>query len=293
LHKEINAADLRKYICSKLLENIDVVVPGLAVSPLEFFNTTYGLDAQNREKIVNPHLSVEQRSPCTFKDYVEAMMHPNTYADNLIVAFSSNELKVSMTVYTCSRTSVFMEVPTEEVWRAEPYGSGNLIHINLINNYDHFQLVMDLKPMDLKPRVRLPEIECIFDEDSKPLPHLHHEPPYFGNTQLPSRKQFYDTCTNLLKPIFPELPQNLHIKYQIEQGADPDFLASLIDSFEFPEFNLVRYRIIAFHFNDGKLVSHTGCIEDLSYGNVKRHFFAQIFEKNSTIAVHSIVLQRC
>jgi hypothetical protein len=340
LHKEINAADLRKYICTRLFENRDLVVPGLGMSPLEFFNTTYGLDAQNREKLVNIYLSVEQRTPCTFEEYVEAMTHPNTYADNLIVAFSSHELKVSMTVFTCSRTSVqksptgienvdslvamgfkvesvkaalrnsatvdealdklisnpsavFVEVPTEDVWREEQYGSHNSIHINLINDYEHFQLVTDLKPMDLKPRVRLPEIKCIFDEDSNPLPHLHHEPHYFGNTQRPSRNKFYVTCTDFLKPISPELPKVLNIRYQIEQGADPEFLASLIGSFEFPEFNMVRYRIIAFHFNDGKLVSHTGCIEDLSYGNVKKRFFAQIFEKNSTSAVHSVVLQRC
>ena len=341
LHKEINAADLRKYICAKLLEKSDVVVPGLGISPLEFFKTTYDPDAQNPEKLVNFHLSVQQRTPCTFEEYVVAMTHPNTYADNLIVAFSSHELKVGMTVYTCSRSSiqklptgvenvdslvamgfkiesvkaalrnsatvdealdklisdqsaVFVEVPTEDVWRAEQYGSHNPNHINLINDYEHFQLVTDLKPMDLKPRVRLPDIKClIYDEDSKPLHHLHHQPPYFGHTQLPSRNQFYETCTEILKPISPELPQDLHIRYQIEQGADPNFLASLIDSFEFPEFNMFRYRIIAFHFNDGKLVSHTGCIKDLSYGNVKKRFFAQILEKNSTSAVHSVVLQRC
>jgi hypothetical protein len=339
LHKEINAADLRKYICAKLLEKRDVV-PGLGMSPLEFFKTTYGPDARNRETLVNSYLTPEQRTPQTFEDYVKAMNHPNTYADNLIVAFSSHELEVGMTVHTCSRSSVqkfptgienvdslvamgfkvesvkaalmnsatvdealdklisnpsavFVEVPTEDVWREEQYGSHNSIHINLINDYEHFQLVTDLKPMDLKPRVRLPEIKCIFDEDSNPLPHLHHEPHYFGHTQLQSRNQFYETCTDFLEAISPELPQDLHIRYQIEQGADPNFLASLIDSFEFPEFKMVRYRIIAFHFNDGKLVSHTGCIKDLSYGNVKKLFFAQILEKNSTSAVHSVVLQRC
>ena len=76
------------------------------MTPLEFFETTYGPDAQNRETLVNSHLSLEQRTPRTFEKYVEAMKHPNTYADNLIVAFSAHVLEVDMTVYTCSRSSV-------------------------------------------------------------------------------------------------------------------------------------------------------------------------------------------
>ena len=335
LHKEIDAAELRKDICARLLENRDMTVNNLGVSPQQFFETTYGPNAQNRETLVNSHLSLEQRTPKTFKEYVDAMKHPNTYADNLIVAFSAHVL-FDITVYTCSRSSVqkpltgvkdvdnlvamgfkvesveaalrnsasldqaldklisdpsaaFVEPPSEDVWRAEPYVSGKPIHINLINDRNHFQLVMDLKP-----RLRLPDIECISDdEDSKPSSHLHHEPPSFGHTQPPSREQFYDTCTSILTSISPELPQDLHIRYQIERGVDGKFLASLFDSFMFPDFGLVRYRIIGFCFNDDETIAHTGCIEHLSHRNVKKLFFDRIWAKNSTTAVHTVVLGRC
>lgn len=335
LHKEIDAAELRKDICARLLENRDMTVNNLGVSPQQFFETTYGPNAQNRETLVNSHLSLEQRTPKTFKEYVDAMKHPNTYADNLIVAFSAHVL-FDITVYTCSRSSVqkpltgvkdvdnlvamgfkvesveaalrnsasldqaldklisdpsaaFVEPPSEDVWRAEPYVSGKPIHINLINDRNHFQLVMDLKP-----RLRLPDIECISDdEDSKPSSHLHHEPPSFGHTQPPSREQFYDTCTSILTSISPELPQDLHIRYQIERDVDGEFLASLFDSFMFPDFGLVRYRIIGFCFNDDETIAHTGCIEHLSHRNVKKLFFDRIWAKNSTTAVHTVVLGRC
>jgi len=313
-----------------------MVVLGLRMTPLEFFETTYGPDAQNRETLVNSHLSLEQRTPRTFEEYVEAMKHQNTYADNLIVAFSAHVLEVDMTVYTCSRSSVqkpltgvenvdkivamgfkvesveaalknsasleealekllsdpsaaFVEPPSEDVWRTEQYISGKPIHISLINNYDHFQLVMELNP-----RVRLPDIDCISDdEDSKPPSQLHHEPPSFGHTQPPSREQFYETCADFLKSIPPELPQDLHIRYQIKKCPDIKFLVSLIDSFTFPEFDMAQYRIVAFCFNDGELVSHTGCIAELSHRTAKVSFFSQIWAKISTTGVHSVVLGRC
>ena len=116
--------ELRRFICEKLRENPDVIIPGLGISPHEYFLTEYSDEATKRRYLHNSffnkivvdrgqdphetHLYVD-----SFAKYLQWMEHPNTQCDDLVVAFTAFLLGLNMTVFkkAISEVSEYSEIP--------------------------------------------------------------------------------------------------------------------------------------------------------------------------------------
>jgi len=341
---------LRSHLCDKLLESRNVTVPGLGLTPEEFFNSEYASTSRNRQSLHNPVLNARslakgidtKRYPIfaeTFEHYVEIMRLPNTHADNLIVAFFAQQFNVHLSIFTRSITEVQQErtgdekvdtlismgfrlhvieqvlhetdgnleqsierllhhpsaefVPNglkSEIWREQPYGSSSELKIQMINDGNHFQLIIQ------KPRIRLPEIDSSILEDS-PRHSRHHEPPSFGHTQLrtsscyiSNAQQFFDACN--LAITSQQLPQQTQVTVRFNDVYFQQFKENLFGSFTFVEHNMVRYRVVSFQLQDGSRVSYHGCIENLSRSEEKKAFYSQLEPLISKQDVVSVTIAR-
>ena len=111
---------LRRYICEQLKKYSEVRIPGLGVTPLEYFLTEYSGSARVRQHLHNSdyNANLVQRGEDpnmkplfvnSFGNYLEWMMHPRTQVDGLIVAFAAFFLKINLTVYTRAISEVQLE----------------------------------------------------------------------------------------------------------------------------------------------------------------------------------------
>jgi hypothetical protein len=324
--------DLRSKLCNKLLESRNVTVPGLGLTPEEFFNTEYAPTSRNRQSLHNHVVNAKAISlgidPAkfpnfadTFEFYIEMMRRPNTYADNLIVAFFAQQFNVNLSIFTRSITEVQQKltgnekvdtlismgfrrdiieqvlcetngnleqsiqklldhpsaefVPNgsqSEIWREQPYNPSSELKIQMINDGNHFQLIIQ------KPRIRLPEIDLSILEDDSPI---HHEPPSFGHTQLRSSsycisnaQQFFDACN--LAITSQQLPQHTEVRCRFNDVYLQYFRDNLFGSLIFVEHNMVRYSVVSFQMEDGSRVSYHGCIQNLSRSDEKNAFYSQL-----------------
>jgi hypothetical protein len=97
-----------------------VKIPGLGVTPLDYFLKEYSGSARVRQHLHNsdynatlvergedPHM--KPLFVNSFGNYLELMMHPRTQVDGLIVAFAAFFLKINLTVYTRAISEVQLE----------------------------------------------------------------------------------------------------------------------------------------------------------------------------------------
>ena len=330
--ENIDHLHLRRGICKKLLEHRNTEIPGLYITPQEFFDKTYGPSAEKREILLNSHLDLTKRSPSTFEEYVEAMSYHNTYADNLIVAFSAYVLDINITVYTCSRTSVkqcstgnddvdnlvsmgFRVSSAQNALKGKSFEdalqqllsdpSARFVPAPTKDDWRGEQygsdkmvgiiLINDCDHFQLVTSLENRNVlpDVEIDDDDENLqPHPHH---------LHHEPPSFGYTQYSIRNNFFELCQ-----HYLEKCSEPpqDFhinyqieqgtdVSSLIDSFIFPVLDMVRYRIIGIYFNDTIYISHSGNIEELSHASAKNNFFSRIREKILTTGVYSVVLQRC
>jgi hypothetical protein len=108
---------LRSHLCYKLLEFRNVIVPGLGITPEEFFTTDYAPTSRNRQSLHNSVVNAKAISldidpkkypnfADTFEFYIQTMRHQNTQVDNLIVAFFAQQFNVNLSIFTRSLTEV-------------------------------------------------------------------------------------------------------------------------------------------------------------------------------------------
>jgi hypothetical protein len=122
-----NSEELRRFICENLRRNPKVMIPGLGISPLEYFITEYSKEAKNRQHLHNSYynqiLVGRGQDPLqnplyvdTFEKYLEWMEHPNTQVDDLVVGFTALILGLNATVYRrpISEVSEDSEIPQVE-----------------------------------------------------------------------------------------------------------------------------------------------------------------------------------
>jgi len=108
---------LRMFLCNELERLKNVTLPGLNLTPQQYFDSVYAPDVQDRESLVNlsyiicitqegQTLSEKPLRVDSFEQYLELMKHPKTYADNLVVAMCAYALGLNLCVYTQSVTQV-------------------------------------------------------------------------------------------------------------------------------------------------------------------------------------------
>jgi len=328
--ENIDPWHLRRGICNSLLQHRETFIPGLQMTPQEFFDSNYGLSAEKREILVNSYLDHAQRTPDTFEAYVEAMSHHNTFADNLIVAFTAYVLDINMTVFTCSRMSV-KQCPTGNDDFDKLVSMG--FNVSSVQNalksksfQDAFEQLLSDPSANFVPAPTsdvwrgeqygsgktvsivlindydhfqlVTDLEKqvvlpdveIDDEDLQPSPHHSHHEVYSFGHTQRSLREDFFNKCHANLSGYHEPPQDFRIVFSIPRGTD---VSSLIDSFLFPDLAMVRYRIYAIMFDDTVIISHSGNIEELSHRKAKEVFFPKIWAKISTCGVYSVHLQKC
>jgi hypothetical protein len=117
IQDERTSHDLRMFLCNELERRKDDTIPGLNLTPLQYFDSVYAPRVENRESLFNlsyntriaeegKTLSQKPLYVDCFGQYIEVMKHHKTYADNLIVAMSAHVLGLNLRVYTQSLTQV-------------------------------------------------------------------------------------------------------------------------------------------------------------------------------------------
>jgi hypothetical protein len=102
---------LRIFLCEHLMRYSRNKIPGLGLSPFEYFEAEYSENARKRQCLHNScynQIIIErgldlQTKPLfvdTFEKYMDWMQHPNTHVDGLIVAFAASFLDMNLKVYT-------------------------------------------------------------------------------------------------------------------------------------------------------------------------------------------------
>jgi hypothetical protein len=345
---------IRKHLCDKLIEFRDVTVHGLQMTPEEFFHYEYSLESINRQSLHNPFLlanvvalgldpSQHKIFANSFEEYIAIMQHPNTHADNLIVAFFAQIFDVHVSVFTRSVTEVqpeltgdenvdklisigfrrdaieqllletsgnidqalnkILEKPSsqivpsfsnDDIWREQPYNILSGLHINLINDGFHFQLILSLSQVHscdatsqlANPKIRLPDILCL-DEDSDS----------FDNTQISSSscyitnpQDFFDACNSAI--LREELLEHVCVPVRFNKVYSEKFRENLFGSLMFVESNRVRYRVVSFTLENGFCVCYHGNIVNLSRSAEKLFFYSQLESKISCHDVISVTIKK-
>jgi hypothetical protein len=112
-----DSGQLRLYLCSNLSKEAKIKIPGLGLTPLEYFKRDYSKSAIPRQCLHNSNYNAfvaqtggdPSRAPLfveTFEEYLDWMNNPSTQVDGLIVAFAAAFLGLDLTVYTEALTEV-------------------------------------------------------------------------------------------------------------------------------------------------------------------------------------------
>ena len=251
-----------------------------------------------------------------------SMGFPKSAAENVLSEMNGN---VDAAIEKLIRMDSTQPEPSQrkpEIWKEQPYHFGSPLSISMMNNHAHFQLIV---PQEEQQSVQPEESRILYEIMSMGFSREKAEQALLeanGDMQvavekllslprvmLPdmsddllespkvelalTREQFYNFCNNELKSSFSGPPPHLRLGVRIEKGPDAHFLRSLFDSFIFPELGKVKYRIVCFRFDDGNSVEHTGTTKELSFSEVKKKFFIQVWGKIALHSVTRIVLERC
>jgi hypothetical protein len=111
----LDPQEIRTFICTELERLKNVTLPGLNLTPNQYFDSKYASCVQDRESLVNfsyinritqegKTLSEKPLNVDCFGQYLDLMMHPKTSADNLIVAMCAHAFGLNLCVYTQSVT---------------------------------------------------------------------------------------------------------------------------------------------------------------------------------------------
>lgn len=102
-----NSYDLRKYLCENLRRSAEFTIPGLGLTPHEYFEKEYAKSAKTRQYLHNSHYNaifVERGGDPlfvdSFEDYLFFMELSNTHVDGLMVAFAAFYLQLDLTILT-------------------------------------------------------------------------------------------------------------------------------------------------------------------------------------------------
>lgn len=115
-----NSCDLRRYLCENLRHSAEFTIPGLGLTPLEYFEKEYSREAKTRQYLRNLHYNDivvgRGENPLSnplfvnnFEEYLFWMEQQNTHVDGLIVAFAAFYLELDLTVYTRGLSEVQLE----------------------------------------------------------------------------------------------------------------------------------------------------------------------------------------
>jgi hypothetical protein len=115
-----NSDDLRRYLCENLRLSAAFIIPGLGMTPLEYFDKEYSRKAKTRQYLRNSHYNDivvgRGENPLSnplfvnnFEEYLFWMEQPNTHVDGLMVAFAAFYLKLDLTIYTRALSEVQLE----------------------------------------------------------------------------------------------------------------------------------------------------------------------------------------
>jgi hypothetical protein len=111
----LDPQEIRTFISTELERLKNVTLPGLNLTPNQYFDSKYAPRVQDRESLVNfsyidritqegKTLSEKPLNVDCFGQYLDLMMHPKTSADNLIVAMCAHAFGLNLCVYTQSVT---------------------------------------------------------------------------------------------------------------------------------------------------------------------------------------------
>jgi hypothetical protein len=307
----IDAEALRNYLCDKLFELRNVTVPGLGMTPEEFFNSEYSRNARKRQSLHNPFLSSKvqalgidtTKNPIfvdSFELYVTLMRNKNTFADNLIVAFFAHQFNVNLSVFTRSVTEVQQELTGDtKVDKLLSMGfRHDLVDQVLSENDGNIDQSIDklLKhpsaefvPIGSKSEIWREQpygssfglkIRMINDgnhfqlvqEPRIQLPEIDLS--ILEDSPISNAQQFFDACN--LAITSQQLPQHTEVRCRFNEVYLQQFRDNLFGSLIFVEHNTVRYRVVSFQMEDGSCVSYHGCIQNLSNSAEKKFFYSQL-----------------
>lgn len=115
-----NSYDLRKYLCENLWRSAEFTIPGLGLTPLEYFDKEYAENARQRQYLHNSHydaIFVERGGDPlfvdTFENYLFFMELSNTHVDELMLAFAAFYLQLDLKILT--RAVSELQLETSEI----------------------------------------------------------------------------------------------------------------------------------------------------------------------------------